>query len=142
LPFSKLGRNENTRSNQQSLRFFKGNYDEINRLLTNTDWNLELRTDLPIKYQVHITSLVRIKSNKFGWLSPLYLVACFTCWYRYVSLTDSKNFDARCSGPTLDLILTNEEEMIDNVVHNAPLGNSDHEILNNHYASSKETTTR
>ena len=36
----KLGRNENTRSNQQSLRFFKGNYDEINRLLTNTDWNL------------------------------------------------------------------------------------------------------
>ena len=38
----KLGRNENTRSNQQSLRFFKGNYDEINRLLTNTDWNLEL----------------------------------------------------------------------------------------------------
>ena len=42
----------------------------------------------------------------------------------------------------LDLILTNEEEMIDHVVHNAPLGNSDHEILNNHYASSKETTTR
>jgi hypothetical protein len=38
----KLGRNENTRSNQQSLRFFKGNYDEINRLLANTDWNLEL----------------------------------------------------------------------------------------------------
>jgi hypothetical protein len=38
----KLGRNENTRSNQQSLRFFKGNYDEINRLLTNTDWNLEM----------------------------------------------------------------------------------------------------
>jgi hypothetical protein len=25
-----------------SLRFFKGNYNEINRLLTNTDWNLEL----------------------------------------------------------------------------------------------------
>ena len=39
----KLGRKENTRSNQQSLRFFKGNYDEIiNRLLTNIDWNLEL----------------------------------------------------------------------------------------------------
>lgn len=38
----KLGRNENTRSNQQSLRFFKGNYDEINRLLANTDWDLEL----------------------------------------------------------------------------------------------------
>ena len=38
----KLGRNENTRSNQQSLRFFKGNYDEINRLLANIDWDLEL----------------------------------------------------------------------------------------------------
>jgi hypothetical protein len=38
----KLGRNENTRSNQQSLRFFQGNYDEINRLLANTDWDLEL----------------------------------------------------------------------------------------------------
>ena len=38
----KLGINENTRSNQQSLRFFKGNYDEINRLLANTDWDLEL----------------------------------------------------------------------------------------------------
>jgi hypothetical protein len=27
---------------KQSLRFFKGNYDEINRLLANTDWDLEL----------------------------------------------------------------------------------------------------
>ena len=29
----------------------------------------------------------------------------------------------------LDLILTNEEEMIDKFVHNAPLGNSDHQIF-------------
>jgi hypothetical protein len=37
-----LGEMRTPRSNQQSLRFFKGNYDEINRLLTNTDWDLEL----------------------------------------------------------------------------------------------------
>ena len=30
---------------------------------------------------------------------------------------------------TLDLIMTNEENMIDSVTHSAPLGKSDHEIL-------------
>jgi hypothetical protein len=49
----KLGRNENTRSNQQSLRFFKGNYDEINRLLANIDWDLELIFYRQICSKVH-----------------------------------------------------------------------------------------
>lgn len=37
-----LGRNEDNRSNQQSLLFFKGKYDKINRLLGTTDWDLEM----------------------------------------------------------------------------------------------------
>jgi hypothetical protein len=42
----------------------------------------------------------------------------------------------------LDLILTNEEEMIDHVVHNAPLGNSDHEILEFNFKLGRNENTR
>jgi hypothetical protein len=62
----KLGINENTRGNQQSLRFFKGNYDEINRLLANTDWDLELaQGDIFLINEFSVTSFIHGVFNLF-----------------------------------------------------------------------------
>lgn len=49
--------------------------------------------------------------------------------YLYQHVKQATRYRGDNQQSLLDLILTNEEEMIDNVVHNAPLGNSDHEIL-------------
>jgi hypothetical protein len=45
--------------------------------------------------------------------------------YLYQHVKQATRYRGDNQPSLLDLILTNEEEMIDNVVHNAPLGNSD-----------------
>jgi hypothetical protein len=49
--------------------------------------------------------------------------------YLYQHVKQATRYRGDNQPSLIDLILTNEEEMIDNVVCNAPLGNSDHEIL-------------